>query len=104
AFLLVGHAVDDKPRQHCQHKGEELQPKVVKDEIAQKVNHLPIPVDGLATVAGGWALASSTGPGFVRSLKRKLAQKLDRVAGVTKTEVKTARSSSEVIPRTNWPL
>jgi hypothetical protein len=52
-------------------------------------------------------LASKAGAGAGRSFDRKLDQrdqKLDRAAGVTKTDVRKARNSSEVTPRTNWPL
>src|SRR5579859_445779 len=107
AFLLIRHAVDGEPGQNRQNNRKELQPKIFKHQIAQEGDHLARLVDVPETAAGESCLAISAGPGLGRSLKRKLDhrdQKFERAAGVTKTEVRKARSSSEVIPRTNCPL
>src|SRR5690242_8152788 len=104
--VVLGRKVHSQPDEHRQGQGEQLEPQVLEYPIAQRRNHLAMPlvvvvVVGTVDSLGG---GSTTGAPLPRSRGQNLSQRTqlrDREAGVTSTEVRNARNSSRVTPRTN---
>src|SRR5208283_3076596 len=95
---------DDEPDHDCQQQREELEQELVKKEMSQELDHLPAAlVDG---AAAEFAFASAAGPGLMRPVvqARSRPSQNRKRAGLSSTEVRKARNSSRVTPRTNWPL
>src|SRR6185369_10907540 len=91
-------------------KGKEFEPEILQNQVLQKRNHFAIVVVVVVVAGlepeGEAVLAKATAPKLIWSRLQKRASPIqlrDRAAGVTKTDVKNARNSSSVTPRTNCP-
>src|SRR5881628_1104921 len=102
--LLLNGEGDGKPNQDRKHQREKLEPKVLKNQLPKERDHLATWVP--AVLVGASVLPTPTGPGFTRWVVQERSQpiQLRERAGRTRTEVRKARNSSKVTPRTNCPL